>query len=77
MIARGDEGEFIILLPETGGEDAGRLMEKMQARLAFEFSDRDVWSLFGVAEWGRVDDARRLLERARTALRQAHERMSA
>jgi len=77
VIARGSGGEFFLLLPETGGEDAGRLVEKLQARLAAEFCDREVWSLFGLAEWTRVDDERRLLQRARQNLQQAQARMTA
>lgn len=77
VVARGEAGEFFLLLPETGGEDAARLVEKLQARLAAEFCDRDVWTLFGLAEWTRVDDERRLIRRARQHLQQAHARLSA
>ncbi len=77
VIARGRGDEFLLLLPETGGEDAARLVEKLQARLAAEFCDREVWSLFGLAEWTRVDDEHRLLHRARQNLQQAQARMSA
>lgn len=72
VIGCSENHEFIMVLPETRGDDALRLTEKLNKRLAREFRDAPVWAAYGVVEWQKTDNASTLLRRAQTALDQAH-----
>lgn len=72
VIGCSENHEFIMVLPETRGDDALRLTEKLNERLAREFQQSPVWAAYGVVEWQKTDNASTLLRRAQTALDQAH-----
>lgn len=70
LIGCGDEGEFILILPETGEEDALKLVQKLSAQLA-QLPNADstpISASFGVTAWRKNDDANALLRRANLAL---------
>ena len=72
IIACSDAHEFIIALPETQREDALRLTEKLDERLAHDFAGHtSTWAAYGVVEWQKTDNAGTLLRRAQSALDQA------
>lgn len=69
LIGCSDEGEFILVLPETSEDDAQKLVEKLSGqlrRLPGAATPGDV--SFGVAAWRKSDDASGLLRRANLAL---------
>ncbi len=69
QIARLDEQRFMLILPETHESDAAKLTEKLVGRLQeLETPDQDGKPLrvsvrFGVAQWCRGDDPRKLFRR--------------
>lgn len=70
LIGCGEEGEFILVLPETGEEDALRLVQKLSSQLA-QLPNADgtpISASFGVTAWRKSDDANALLRRANLAL---------
>ena len=70
LIGCGEDGEFIMILPETGEEDALKLVQKLSAQVA-QLPDADGTSIstsFGVTAWRKNDDANALLRRASLAL---------
>lgn len=72
IIACSDEHEFIIALPETQRDDALKLTEKLNERLACDFSGHaSTWAAYGVVEFHKTDNAGTLLRRAQSALEQA------
>lgn len=71
-----DENQaFLLILPETGEDDACRLAEKLRARLSEFFQERfqgqDISIFYGVTGWQRTDNATTLLRRAGRALEQS------
>ncbi len=69
FIARWDQNHFMVILPETGSQKGERMIDKIRDN----FSDIDLpestsihtLSLrFGLAEWQKGDDDRRLMDRA-------------
>ncbi len=71
LVGRLDEDEFMLILPETPGDAATRLSEKLQAKIAdLEIAGRGngnafrLISRFGTASWSKGDDAARLLKNA-------------
>ncbi len=74
IIARWDRQEFLLVLPETGSEAAGLLVDKLYQRLdatqAVHGRKGPVCTAsFGVAEWIKGDDGHGLVNRAVEALR--------
>ena len=74
LVACDDKQAFVLVLPETGEDDARRLAEKLCGRLtgvARDGSPEHALSVaFGVTGWRRTDNATTLLKRARLALDQ-------
>lgn len=68
MIGCNEDQRFILALPETRQADAEQLIAKLRERLAAEFDGEAVDTGFGVAEWGKADNTRTLLNRAAAAL---------
>jgi PAS domain S-box-containing protein len=69
MIARWDDGQFVMVLPETSIEDGQLLLAKIQEGFydngVFENVDRGSFCLYiGLAEWQKGNDARMLMQRA-------------
>lgn len=76
LIGRFDADEFLLVLPETTGEAAHHLKQKLQQRLAqFELKGENgevmpIVAQFGVTDWQQGDDRAKLLKRARQVLEQ-------
>lgn len=76
LIGRFDADEFLLVLPETTGDAANHLKQKLQQRLAQlepKGENGEVMQLaaqFGVADWQQGDDRSKLLKRAREVLEQ-------
>ena len=76
MIGRVDTDEFLLVLPETDGDAAKLLKEKLQQRLQqLDPKGADGQSMrlaaqFGVADWQQGDDRAKMLRRAREELEQ-------
>ena len=73
MIARWDQGQFVMILPETAIEDGQRLLSKIQEGFYdngfLEDVDRGSFCLYiGLAEWQKGNDARMLMQRAMQSL---------
>ncbi len=73
MIARWDEGQFVMVLPENSIEDGQRLLAKIQEGFydngLFEGVERGSFCLYiGLAEWQKGNDARVLMQRAMQSL---------
>lgn len=69
LIGCGDEGEFILVLPETSADDAQKLVEKLSGQLGrLQSTAAAINASFGVAAWRKSDDANGLLRRANVAL---------
>ncbi len=73
MIARWDEGQFIMILPETSIEDGQRLLIKIQEGFYdngfFDGIEHGSFCLYiGLAEWQKGNDARMLMQRAMQSL---------
>lgn len=74
LIGRFDVDEFLLVLPETPGEAAAHLKEKLQQLLQqveVKGADGLVMPLtvkFGLADWQQGDDRAKLLKRAREEL---------
>lgn len=66
---------FLLILPETGEDDASRLAEKLRTRLGEFIQDRfpeqHISIFYGVTGWQRTDNATTLLRRAGRALEQS------
>lgn len=71
LVGRDDDGDFLIVLPETDREAALALAEKLTQSLDRLPCLRAAY--FGVAQWGKTDNAAGLLQRARAALQLARE----
>lgn len=73
LIGYTEQREFILVLPETDGEAAQRLAEKLTHSLAvFTPATADQpWAL-GIASWRKSDSAATLLKRAEQSLNDAH-----
>lgn len=76
MIGRFDADEFLLVLPETAGDAARLLKDKLQSRLTqLEPKGSDGRPMIlaaqsGVADWQQGDDRAKLLRRAREELEQ-------
>jgi len=74
LIGCDDEQSFILILPETGEDDALQLAEKLRTRLIEfvrnEFTQQTISANSGVTGWRRTDNANTLLKRARLSLEQ-------
>ncbi len=73
MIARWDDGQFVMVLPETSIEDGQRLLTKIGEGFhengVFGDVKRGSFCLYiGLAEWQKGNDARTLLQRAMQSL---------
>ena len=69
FIARWDQNHFLIILPETNAADGARMIDKIRDHFAeIELPDSaSIHTLslrFGLAQWQKGDDDRRLMERA-------------
>lgn len=75
IIGCSEQGEFILVLPETGRDDALKLADKLSAHLRGPdgAAAQGPCPCYGVTEWRKSDSATTLLERAATALQQARE----
>ncbi len=75
LIGCNDQGEFMLVLPETSPEAGLRLAAKLQQRLQElaerEFGSETVDTCYGVTGWRRSDNAETLLKRAAMALSRA------
>lgn len=74
QIGRWEEDEFVLVLPETGVEDARALLDKVRAeedtmQLPEPYDDVRPGLVFGLACWAKGDDTRTLLRKAHDALR--------
>lgn len=63
LVARDELGNFVLVLPETTGEAASTLTEKIA--LSLKAIGQEFNYCFGVAEWTKADSAFGLLHRAR------------
>lgn len=69
-----DERTFLLVLPETSGEAAQRLVDKLAGEMLELPADGSEESpvgfavSFGIAQWRQGDDAARLVDRAESAL---------
>jgi len=78
VIGRVDDNAFIFLLPETVGDDAPRLVEKISGQLDSLFLDNgrqpaSLKACFGITAWQPGDDPKKLLGRASCAVNHARE----
>lgn len=77
LVGRFDSDEFLLVLPETNADAAGKLMEKLRQRLAdlnpcaVDGGEMILTAHFGTASWRPGDDRPKLLRRAREQLEQA------
>ncbi|TCK16823.1 diguanylate cyclase (GGDEF)-like protein [Thiogranum longum] len=75
LIGCDENHAFLLILPETGEDDACRLAEKLRTRLV-EFlqvtsAKQQISIFYGVTGWQRTDNAATLLRRAGRALEQS------
>jgi diguanylate cyclase (GGDEF)-like protein len=73
MIARWDERQFILVLPETAIEDGQRLLHKIrqgfsESVISKQSGAQPILLYVGLAEWQKGDDVRLLLQRAMETL---------
>lgn len=66
LVGRDDNGDFLVVLPETGRDAAVAITDKLAEALARNTKIAD--ARFGVVEWGKSDNATGLLQRAREAM---------
>ncbi len=66
LVGRDDNGDFLIVLPETGSEAATALADKLTQALCSNPHIDDCY--FGIVEWVKSDNATGLLQRARAAM---------
>ncbi len=66
LVGRDDNGDFLIVLPETGSEAATALTGKLAQALRRNPHTDECY--FGIAEWVKSDNATGLLQRARDAM---------
>lgn len=72
LIGRYSSDQFLLVLPETDKQAAGKLVEKLDGALsqyAASAAGR-VGFLYGVTEWIKGDDVNRLLKRAQDEIRE-------
>jgi GGDEF domain-containing protein len=75
LIARLENGNFALVLPETDKESAMALANKLATQLGNLGNDEQRLSVcFGITDWSRGDDAKTLLQRSTKALAQAVEK---
>jgi len=73
VIGRVDDNVFIFLLPETLGDDAPRMVEKISDQLGSLYLDdtrqpASIKACFGITAWQPGDDPKKLLSRASSAV---------
>ncbi len=76
MIARIGEGQFLLVLPETNKGAAAQLVDKIYpllAQLKLPGTPLHPQVAFGITEWSRNDDVKRLIKRTEEALNMARE----
>lgn len=79
IISRTDNKHIVIILPETGKEDAGRLAEKINSQVAElhtqneSVSDVKLQACYGVAAWEKGNDSLLLLRNANQAMARARD----
>ncbi|MFN2337637.1 MAG: GGDEF domain-containing protein [Gammaproteobacteria bacterium] len=75
IIGCSEQGEFILVLPETSRDDALKLADKLSAHLRGPDGESvsELWPCYGVTEWRKSDSATTLLQRATSALQQARD----
>ncbi|MEW5754764.1 MAG: sensor domain-containing diguanylate cyclase [Pseudomonadota bacterium] len=76
MIARVGEGQFLLALPETSKAAAAQLVDKIYpllTQLKLPGTDLQPQAAFGITEWSRNDDVKRLIRRTEKALDLARE----
>lgn len=75
IIGCSEQGEFILVLPETSRDDALKLADKLSAHLRGPDGESvpEPWPCYGVTEWRKSDSATTLLQRAASALQQARD----
>lgn len=66
LVGRDDNGDFLVVLPETSRDAAVAITDKLAEALARNSKIAD--ARFGVVEWGKSDNAAGLLQRAREAM---------
>lgn len=71
LVGRDDDGDFLIVLPETSHESALAITDKLA--LALDGNPNVAASDFGVVEWIKSDNAAGLLQRAREAMVRARQ----
>lgn len=72
LVGRLDNGDFILVLPETDKHAAEMLADKIAKQLdGCVMEGVQPQACFGVAQWGRGDDAKLLIRGANEALEQA------
>ncbi|MGB5439529.1 MAG: diguanylate cyclase [Gammaproteobacteria bacterium] len=78
LVGCNTEGDFILVLQEATRDSALQLVEKISARLAAANADspEPVLACYGIAECDKNDDAASLLERAESAMAEAHNKES-
>ena len=74
LVGCNNEGDFILVLQEATRDSALQLVEKISARLASANADflEPVLASYGIAQCDKNDDAVSLLERAESAMAEAH-----
>lgn len=69
LIGRSEEGDFILVLPETKLDAAQQIAQKLANVLPTSLADLPVFTpLFGLAEWQKTDNATSLVRRAQQDL---------
>ncbi len=71
MISSTDQGEFLIVLPETDAGSTGILKDKIESRILRLCEQLDIkapLSLIGIAHWHKGDSSTSLINRARDEL---------
>lgn len=75
VIARWEQNQFVIILPETTHSDGHTLISKIQDEFP-EIQEKETLALrFGLAEWQKGNDSRLLMRRAAMALSGEQEQM--
>lgn len=69
LIARWDHKQFVVVLPETSGDDGRRLVSDIsagfgQAPMPYESQRQQLRLRYGLAQWQKGNDSRLLMERA-------------
>ncbi|OGT18915.1 MAG: hypothetical protein A2V90_06825 [Gammaproteobacteria bacterium RBG_16_57_12] len=77
LIGRYDNNQFLLVLPETARDDAVKLVDKIHPMISqldvpeLPFGPVALTPKYGISQWAKGDDMRRLMQRATQALHTA------